>query len=75
MKWRGGAKTAIGPDGASAVEAKRIDLALLRALIKAETWKQRLSRVEPVWMLWRTPKASTAPTPSVSSGLHGSVRH
>jgi len=36
-------KVAIGPEGAPAVDtAKRIDLPLLRALIKAETWKARL---------------------------------
>jgi site-specific DNA recombinase len=44
MKWRGGAKTAVGPSGAPAVEAKRVDLPLLRALIKAETWRQRLGQ-------------------------------
>jgi hypothetical protein len=43
MKWRGGAKLAIGPEGAPAVQTARIDLPLLRALIRAETWKQRLS--------------------------------
>ena len=42
MKWRGGAKVAIGPAGAPAVDFVRIDLPLLRALIRAETWKRRL---------------------------------
>ena len=44
MQWRGSSKTAIGPGGAPAVEARRIDLPLLRALIKAEAWKQRLEQ-------------------------------
>ena len=45
MQWRGGAKVAIGPEGAPAVDtAKRIDLPMLRALIKAQTWKARLEQ-------------------------------
>jgi hypothetical protein len=42
MRWRGGAKVAIGPEGAPAIEAKRIDLPLLRALVKAEAWRAQL---------------------------------
>ena len=44
MRWRGGAKTAIGPDSVSAIEAKHVDLPLLKALIKAEGWKRRLEQ-------------------------------
>jgi len=44
MQWRGGAKAAVGPDGAAAVHAARIDLPLLKALIRAETWKRRLEQ-------------------------------
>jgi hypothetical protein len=42
MQWRGGAKVAIGPEGAPAIDGKQVDLPLLRALIKAEAWKARL---------------------------------
>ena len=42
MRWRGGAKVAVGPGGAPAVEAKRIDLPLLRALVKAQAWRAQL---------------------------------
>jgi len=42
MCWRGGAKVAVGPDGAPATFKVQVDLPLLRALIKAETWKLEL---------------------------------
>ncbi|MFI4933792.1 MAG: recombinase family protein [Caulobacterales bacterium] len=44
MRWRGGAKVAVGPGGEAAVDAPRVDLPLLRALIKAEAWKAELLR-------------------------------
>jgi site-specific DNA recombinase len=42
LKWRGGAKVAIGPGGTPAVDALRVDLPLLKALIRAEGWKRRI---------------------------------
>jgi DNA invertase Pin-like site-specific DNA recombinase len=42
LKWRGGAKCAVGPSGAKAVDTPKPDLALLRALARAEAWKARM---------------------------------
>ncbi len=42
LKWRGGSKVAVGPTGASAVESCKVDLPLLKALVRAEAWKARL---------------------------------
>jgi len=42
LRWRGGVKLAVGPRGLAAVETPRVDLALLRALIRAESWKAQM---------------------------------
>jgi hypothetical protein len=42
LKWRGGSKTAVGPGGAPAVDAPRMDLPLAKALVRAEAWKRRI---------------------------------
>jgi DNA invertase Pin-like site-specific DNA recombinase len=39
---RGGAKLILGPHGGPAVENPRVDPALLKALVRAESWKARL---------------------------------
>ena len=42
LKWRGGAKIAMGPAGTPAVETSTVDLALLKGLVRAEAWKARI---------------------------------
>ena len=42
LKWRGGAKVAVGPAGTPAVETSTVDLALLKGLVRAEAWKARI---------------------------------
>ena len=46
LVWRGGAKIAVGPAGQPAVDAKRVDLPLLRALVRAEAWRVQLASGE-----------------------------
>ena len=42
VRWRGGAKHAISPDGHDAVQHHQVDLSLLKALVRAVAWAQRI---------------------------------
>jgi DNA invertase Pin-like site-specific DNA recombinase len=42
LRRRGGSKVVMGPGGAPAVDRPRIDPALIKALARAETWKEKL---------------------------------
>jgi DNA invertase Pin-like site-specific DNA recombinase len=42
LKWRGGAKLAVGPGGGAPSEALKVDGTLLKALIRAEACKARM---------------------------------
>jgi hypothetical protein len=42
LTWRGGAKRAVAPPGAVAIEAPRLDRALTKALVRAEAWKAHM---------------------------------
>lgn len=42
LKRRGGAKRVVGPAGSAAIEAPRVDPALIKALVRAEAWKAAL---------------------------------
>ncbi|HEX3918857.1 MAG TPA: recombinase family protein [Caulobacteraceae bacterium] len=42
LSWRGGAKRAIGPQGAAPFVAPKVDLTLLKALVRAEACRARM---------------------------------
>jgi site-specific DNA recombinase len=42
LKWRGGAKRAVGPGGQTPVESSNVDATLLKALVRAEACKSKL---------------------------------
>ena len=46
VRRRGRAKQAIGPDGGPAIESQKVDLTLLNALVRAESWKRRVAAGE-----------------------------
>ena len=46
VRRRGRAKLAIGPDGGPAIESQQVDLTLLNALVRAESWKRRVAAGE-----------------------------